>query len=80
MWTRRLILPALLTLVLGATACAGAHAKGECQDYKPLGACSLEFDYVCQTTEDGCEQCACVLKRGPGGAGPDSPFDGSYHH
>ena len=44
--------------------CAGAAPRGPCKDYRPLGACSLDFEYVCETTEDGCEQCSCVPRRG----------------
>jgi len=51
-------------LGLTAAGCSGAAQRGECKEYKPLGACSLDFEYVCETTEDGCEQCSCVPRRG----------------
>ncbi len=71
----------LLSLALSLTTLAGrcgtTSADGECQEYKPLAMCSEEFEYVCETTDDGCEQCSCVpmrhIRDAPG-HGPRGPL------
>lgn len=77
MMIRYLIAAALTFAFLGGPTCASSASadKEKCEDYKPLAACSVEFEYVCQTTEDGCEQCGCVPRRGDHGIGPDRPYD-----
>ncbi|TNF30921.1 MAG: hypothetical protein EP329_13100 [Deltaproteobacteria bacterium] len=74
---RHLIAAALAFGFLGAPTCASSASaeKKPCEDYKPLATCSLDFEYVCQTTEDGCEQCTCVPRQRDRGAGPDGPYD-----
>lgn len=74
---RQLCVVSILPLLLAGASCASTrNAAGECKEYKPLAACSLEFKYVCETTEDGCEQCGCVPRGGRGdGIGPARPND-----
>lgn len=73
---RHLIAAALLFLSLGAPTCATTDgAEKKCEDYKPLAACSLEFEYVCQTTPEGCEECSCVPAEDRNGVGPERPYD-----
>ncbi|PKN55573.1 MAG: hypothetical protein CVU56_20740 [Deltaproteobacteria bacterium HGW-Deltaproteobacteria-14] len=77
MWIRQLITVLSLTVSLAAASCASTRdAAGKCEDYKPLAACSLDFQYVCETNEDGCEQCSCVPKgESRNGVGPERPYD-----
>jgi|GEM_PF-3225854 len=72
---RHLIAAACLFITLGAPTCASSSSaeKRTCEDYKPLAACSVDFEYVCQTTDDGCEQCSCVPRHGGHGIGPERP-------
>ncbi|MCA9515417.1 MAG: hypothetical protein KC635_10770 [Myxococcales bacterium] len=68
-----------LALPLSAPACATSSAgerEGKCTDYRPMPACSMEFQSVCHTTEDGCEECSCVPRReNRDGIGPQGPYD-----
>ena len=74
---RHLVTVLALTLGLSAASCASTRdGTKKCEDYKPLATCSLEFEYVCETTEDGCEQCSCVPRGGGrNGVGPERPYD-----
>ncbi len=55
---------AITVMSLFLAACLGPRtADGECRDYKPMDYCDDSAEYVCQTTEDGCEQCSCVPSR-----------------
>lgn len=57
---RTLILCGALLLA----ACGAQNKDGTCKDYKPAMSCPAGFDYVCQTTDGGCQQCSCVQKEG----------------
>jgi len=50
----------LLGLGLG---CGSSRAAGTCPAKPIVEMCSTDFEYVCESREDGCEQCSCVATR-----------------
>lgn len=64
-------------LVLGAlglgglgSGCGSSRAAGTCPDKPIVEMCSMDFEYVCETREDGCEQCSCVPAHSDDHGGP----------
>jgi hypothetical protein len=42
--------------------CGTQRADGTCKDYQPISCWNDEYVRVCETTDDGCEQCTCVTE------------------
>lgn len=45
---------------LASAACGSTRGAGQCPDKPFLDMCTEGFQFECETTGDGCEQCSCV--------------------